>query len=382
MSLRLFTVREIFLRHLWLCPEFLLWREYDKVRKKNKSIFAPVVTIIFSILVIISACVWMKIYRYLEAYEKNVPINTANKVANLYKEQRFEEILLQQGVQFDKFNTPEEYKKFILNKYGDDFSSVRASKIAKSGEDMVYAVFKDDKKLCEFTLTEEGAEDEFGFKSWSTHIKEQDYEKKYSVSVTVPKGAKVFVGDILLGDTERTDSNYKINGYKELYDESLMPQFEAYEVKNLLNEPTVKVLSQNDEEMGLTRKGNAYYALPKVTPEIETLAKSLSEKVGVQYALYGVSDIKFAELSPYIFPDCEYYKTVRSFYNEWYREHKFSYDQVEHNDIILYDDTHFSVRISFVYHIDIGWKVVDYPVSYNMFFINSGEKWLLCGMEL
>ena len=118
------------------------------MREKNKSIFAPVVTIIFSILVIISACVWMKLYRYLEAYERNVPINTANKVANLYKEQRFEEILLQQGVQFDKFNTPEEYKKFLVNKYGDDFSSVRASKIAKSGEDMVCAVCKDNEKLC------------------------------------------------------------------------------------------------------------------------------------------------------------------------------------------------------------------------------------------
>ena len=353
-----------------------------KTRPEKKSIFAPVLIIIFSVLIMASAVLWVYLYGFLEAYEKNVPINTANKIAELYKEENFSEIFSLQRITPDKFNDFSQYEKFVKEKYGDDFSSVRSAKIAKSGEDEVYAVLLGNEKLCEFLVTEEGTEDEYGFKARSFEMKPMDYEKNYSVSATVPMGSKVYIDDILLSEAEKKSSDYKINGYGELYDENLKPSFEYYEVKNLLNKREVKIFSENGDEMETFLKDGVYYALPKVTPEMETLAKSLSEEVAVKYALYGITDIKFAELEPYLFKDCEYYKTVRGFYNDWYAEHTFSYDNVEHSEIIVYDDTHFSVRIKFVYHINIGWKIVDYPVDYNMFFIKSDGKWLLCGMEL
>ena len=354
-----------------------------KTKLKQKSIFASVLIIIFSVLIIASVCLWVYLYGFLEAYEKNVPINTANKIAELYKEENFSEIFSMQGITPDKFNTIFEYEKFFREKYGDDFSDVRAAKIAKSGEDEVYAVLLGNEKLCEFLVTEEGTEDKYGFKARNTEMKPVDYPKEYSVSVTVPKGAKVYLNDdVLLSDKEKKTTDHAIKGYDELYDEALKPSFEYYEVKNLLNKPSLKVFSENGEEMKLSGDNGEFYALPEVSPEMEALAKSLSEEVAVKYALYGITDIKFAELSPYLFPECEYYKTVKGFYNDWYAEHTFSYDEVSHSDIKVYDDTHFSVRIKFVYHINIGWKIVDYNVDYNMFFIKSNGRWLLCGMEL
>lgn len=353
-----------------------------KTKTERKSIFAPVLIIIFTLLIMASVCLWVYLYGFLEAYENNVPINTANKIAELYKEKNFSEIFSLQGVTPEKFNDFSEYQKFVEGKYGDDFSSVRAAKIAKSEEDEVYAVLLGDKKLCEFLITEDGEADKYGFKPRSFKMQPMEYEKEHSVSVTVPMGAKVYIDDILLSDSEKKSTDYKIKGYDELYDENLKPSFEYYEVKNLLNEREVKVFSAEGEEMKLTLKDGVFYALPEVSSEMESLAKSLSEEVAVKYALYGITDIKFAELSPYLFPECEYYKTVKGFYNDWYAEHTFSYDEVSHSDITVYDETHFSVRIKFVYHINIGWKIVDYPVDYNMFFIKSDGKWLLCGMEL
>lgn len=350
--------------------------------KRKKSIFPSVLIIVFGILFIAMAFAWEYLYRFLEAYEKNVPTNAANSVAELYKAGNFTKILEMQGVSFDEFNTPEEYAEYIHRVYGEDFSAASAYKTAVDGENQIYTIYCDKTKLCTITISPNGNIDEFGLQGWNVAMEQLTYPKLHSVKIYAPENASASVNGIVLGDKNTISEEHSIKAYDDLFDENMRPKFKVYEVTGLLNVPEVSVTDATGAQMKLTEKNGKFYALPEVSPEFEEMIKARTEEIALKYALYSILDLKFEDISAYLYKDSEYYKRVKSFYNDWYREHTFSYDGVKFEDITVYDDTHCSAHIYFTYHIDIGYKVIDYDVSYNMFYILSDGQWMLCGMEL
>ena len=348
---------------------------------RKRSIFIPVLVIIFTVIFMAMVFVWEYFYRWLGAYEDAQPQHYAEKVAELYRSGDIETLLGMQGESTDRYNTTSDFDKYISDTYGE-LSEASVYKSGVDGENIIYTVYTGNTKLCDLVLSPCQEVNEYGFSEWEVSMKKFSYPRNHGVTVCVPKGAEVYINDTPVSVSDRVDKAFSVVAYNDLDDEALRPVFETYTVGKLLNEPDVKVLLDG-EELSLTEEDGKIFAFPEISPEKEKFAKEYSEKVAIDYALYSVLDLKLKDIEHYLIKESEYYRRLKTFHNDWYLEHKFTYSDVVQENIRYYDDDHFSIRISFTYHIDIGYRVNDYDVCYDMYFVRTDDgSWKLATMGL
>ena len=348
---------------------------------KKKSVFWSVVICVFTIVFIGIVLVWNYLWNYLVAYEQHNPSYTVEKYLDLFRNGQLSKLFELESTEFDYFNDEEAYKKYINDNYGNDFSEIKALKTKSEGENLNYNIYLGSKKISEITLSPDGKKGKYDMVGWnlSAHNK---YPKNHSVKVCIPSGTALFIDQKEVGKDYLSTEKYTVHDYSELNDQSLAPKFEVYEVKNLLNKPEITVKNKGGKELSFTENNGTFYALEAIPADLEKMIKEKSEFVAVKYALYSILDLKFNDISPYFFKDSGYYKKIKSFANDWYKEHTFSYDTVKFGEIIQYDETHIVTNISFTYHVNIGYRTNDYNVKYRMSFIKVGEEWLVAQMKL
>lgn len=347
---------------------------------KKRSVFVPVTIIIFTLIFIAILFVWEYFYRWLAAYEDSQPSYYAEQVVQLYRDGKIEEILAMQGETVNRYNTIDEFSEYIERVYGD-LSQASAYKSGVDGENVIYTVYTGNTKLCDITLYPDGNVNEYGFSGWNVTMEKFDFPKKYTAEVCVPKGATVYLNGRALEEWNRIDGGYAVTAYNDLDDKTLCPQFETYRVANLLNEPEISV-KYNDADMTLTKENGKLFALPEITEEMEKQAKEFSSEVAVEYALYGIIERSLKDIEPYLVVESEYYRRLKYFQNDWYVNNGFSHSDIVHENLRYYDDEHYSVRVSFTYYVNIGYRTNEYDVCYDMYFVKINNEWKLATMQL
>lgn len=364
--------------------------EEEKVipAKKRKSRIFALCMIIFCGLCLISSCfAWTKLWDFLESYETTNQKYAVDEYMKQYKSNDIVSILNILGVKYDDYNTESEYIKFFKKNYTEDVSQAIALKASTSNDVTTYNVcINKNIKLSEFTLSPDGKKNKYGHEGWKAEtIQTADelFPKYNSAKVYIPKGAVAYVNGTALTSKYRSSEDYSVKFYDGLDDTSLRPEFEVYDTGSIfLNVPQVTVKDADGNDMRIEEKNGSYYAYSSIDgAELEEL-KKYAENFSVTHAKFITKDTDFDSVSPYLVQESDYYRKVHSYWNEYYRQHTITYDNLKFSDPIVYDSNHVVIDISFGYHVDIGYMTNDYDVEYTLCLIKINGEWKIASMSL
>lgn len=356
-------------------------------KKKKVNIFAVIMLCMFTILMTVSAIIWKELWSFLASYENTNEDYIIEDYMQVYENNDFEAVFELMGVQYDYFNSKEDYIEFFKENYADSLTEAKAVKTGSEKDSLIYSVCVGDNiKISEFVLSPDGNPNKYGHQGWTTATEltaEKLFPKMHSAKIYLPVGSKACVDGKELDASFISSEEYSVKDYNDLDDETLRPAFEVYSTGDIfLNKPEVTVFDKAVSPMKLTEKAGAYYAYGTISDEELEKIKVFSENFSVTYAKYVTKDVPFDNVIPYLVTESEYYRRVRAFYNEFYREHTLTYDNVKFSEPVVYDDTHVKIDISFGYHVDIGYRTNDYDVKYTLILIKLNGEWKIASMML
>ncbi len=353
-------------------------KEKSQKPKKKRHIYSIVLLGIFTALMFLSTRVWDFTWEQLELYESGHIKHAEEKLSEKFRLNQIDAILDEKCIEYDRFNRREDYMTYMLEVFGNDYTSAKMIK-GRTLEDgsVLYDVWLGNTKFAEYSLFKSG--DNWDYKS--TDLNGELFVKTHSVKVVVPEGTEVRANGELLGDEFISRETYSVHDFDDLDDESLIPRFTVYDTGNIfISEPEVSVQNKNGRELVLTEDKKTLRALPEPTEEQLAEIKAAAEESALAYAMYITQDTSFEPLKKYLVEDSELYRRIKGFYHDWYRDHTTTYDNVVFSDIVMYDEEHFTLHIEFDYHVNIGYRVNDYEVEYTMSLVKLDGVWKIAGM--
>ncbi len=354
-------------------------RKYLKP-KKRFHVFPIILLVLFTVMMYLTTLVWDYTWDRLEEYEAGNIKYAEEAFMEKYRMNCFEDIFAEKAVAADEFNGVDDYKEYMLDVYGSDYTDAQFVK-GKTHDDgsVTYDIYLGNVHFAEYTVIPEGN----GWIYESEDMNDELFVKSVSVKICVPKGASVYANDTLLDKKYMTSEKYEIHDYDDHDDKTLIPQFEIYDTGDIfILEPEIKVCGTDGREMFLEEKDGMYYALPVLSEEALEEIKTISEKAAITYAMYITQDINFEAVEKYLVKESEFYRRIKNFYHDWYRDHTVTYDNVEFSDVVMYNDDMIKLHISFDYHVNIGYKINDYDVEYTMCMVRIDGEWKIASMVM
>lgn len=346
--------------------------------KKKRHIYSIVLLGIFTVLMFLSTLVWDFTWKQLELYEAGHIRHAEENLSEKFRLNQIDVILDEKCIEYDRFNRREDYMTYMLDVFGNDYTSAKMIK-GRTLEDgsVLYDVWLGNTKFAEYTLFKDG--DNWDYTS--ADLNDELFVKTHSVKIVVPERAEVRANGELLGIDFISSETYSVHDFDDLDDKSLIPKFTVYDTGNIfISKPEVKVYGENGKELVISEEKKMLRALPEPTEEQLAEFKSAGEEAAIAYAMYITQDTSFEPLKKYLVEDSELYRRIKGFYHDWYRDHTTTYDNVVFSDIVMYDDEHFTLHIEFDYHVNIGYRVNDYEVEYTMSMVKLDWVWKIAGM--
>lgn len=340
-----------------------------KRRKGRIKIFS-----VFLLLITVAAAwgsytVYNKLWAFLETYDDE-PVKAIDTYIEILESEDFDRIFELNNIEPNEFNSFDEYKEKFIEMFGGNLSGLKYRLTGAEGESEEYEIYSGEILAQRVSITPDGG---------SFALKTEKIDKPYELTVTVPKGATVTVNGVSLSDEYITEE-YEIDQYLSL-DNHTPPTCQVYYVDGLLNPAKCEVSIEGQSTELKVYNEQKIEAIYTVADAEKEAFCQIAEHTAVQYAMYITQDINFGELAPLLAENSEFYRSIKGYTNEWYAEHEFTYDNMSFGEVILHDSDHFSVDLSFTYHIVRPVRTYDYDVNYDMYFVKSGEEWLLATLD-
>lgn len=316
------------------------------------------------------------LWDFLSSYEKNNPLNTLKEYTGLLEQKKYEEFIYQCGFTFSQMNSKHEYIKYLNNICKDKITAVN---ILDTDTEKVYMLKSGNADITKLYMMASLNKDKFGLSEWEIYT--DDFEKNNAVKLYVPYGMTVKINETDLNDTFLEDREYAISEYTGIGNESLIPKFHIYSADGLLNHPSVTAEYKGKETGFYPFSDNSEYIafIPVSDNEINE-AKQATETAAKMYSEFSTTHIQFTDLMPYLMEGTDFYKRLKTFENEWYKEHTLSYENISVTDIRFYSDIHFSSQISYTYIVDFGNRQMPYDISYKLYFVKINGEWKLASL--
>ena len=201
-------------------------------------------------------------------------------------------------------------------------------KIQSEGENPVYDILANEKKILEVKLNGNQKENRLGlltFNKWETDkIEIKSENGLYTCNILVPNNYEVYVNGQKLGE-EQIKETVQNEGLAQISKYVAIPHIVKYEVSNLLKKPDVKILDENGNQVEYKNEGNTFSkdlnfttteteeeAMQYITGEIDALA------IAKDWSLYLTDDLDgrlhgFYNISKYLNEDSD----IKKFAYSW-----------------------------------------------------------------
>lgn len=156
--------------------------------KKKRHIYSIVLLGIFTVLMFLSTLVWDFTWEQLELYEAGHIRHAEENLSEKFRLNQIDAILDEKCIEYDRFNRREDYMTYMLDVFGNDYTSAKMIK-GRTLEDgsVLYDVWLGNTKFAEYTLFKDG--DNWDYTS--ADLNDNLFVKTHSVKVVVPEGAEV-----------------------------------------------------------------------------------------------------------------------------------------------------------------------------------------------
>ena len=350
-------------------------------RSKGRIVFLIFAITLFLTCGALTAGGLFRLYKMAAAYELSSPDNLAKSTLDIFKDERYDEIISLCDIHLSEFETADDFAAAL-----NEAAPVGSYTFSKTGNGS-YRLQRGESPLADLTLTCQKGAGEYGFDIWQVEKLEFIGAKTQDYTVTASPELSPMVNGVLLKDSLIDES--KSEKYKEDLGEAfgnlaeeLLPQAPSvYHVEGLYCPPVVTVDAPKKSKSIVRTLENDYSVILYPTGDVITELSEIAASAAETYARYITNDASLDEVLPYFLPDSQYYRHLKEFYNGWYNTHdSYLFEQPKFASWQIYDENHVSCVILFNYKITMGRHQYEYPSKYNMSFIKTDSGWKLSNL--
>ena len=362
--------------------------------KRGSSWFWKAALFLVLLMVPLGIGVLGMLWDFLEEYQESLPENAAQQGLMLFENQQLEALapyfsytphpLEAEG------NFAQAVEQYFAPKEGGKGEYSLIPKVG-TGSEKRFVVALDGVQIAELVLTPSGKTQRYQLDTWQiSDIEVSPISGKYGVEILAPAGIQLTINANDLSQDYMVDNAVAmdVSGYRELPEGYGQPTYIRYRVEGLLQMPQVEAQAVDGGSCALNlteeKDGIAYYeVIHYASEEFASASGVKAENVAKLYAEFITKDASFGELLPYLLENGSLYNHLYGFSNAWYITHDANaFENLEMDNFILYDASHYSCNIQFDYYIYMGSKSYQYPTAYTLYFVREGEQWKLASLEV
>ncbi|WMJ23557.1 hypothetical protein RBG61_02470 [Paludicola sp. MB14-C6] len=320
------------------------------------------------------------LWSYLVEYENNTPQHYISSFLKSIEQGDIELAMKQVGITSSKFLTSQDYRQYMYDMLGTDFSNLKVIQESENGEKLNYTVSGIETKKIGLELSKKAQKKEFGIDAYTI---KQILPLK-SMKITAPANAQIQVNGTLLSEQEKTKIKEPVACFQTLESATLIPQLVTYEVSGFLYEPKITVQGLTPQEYILNKKNNNVFITLYAKSDVKKQVEEFALKASKAYAHYISKDAPFSEFSQYLVKDSSYYKSIRYFDNSWYISHdSTAFANEKANETLIYSDTCFSTTVSFDYIVSKEEKKIKrtFPTKYKVSIMKQDKGYKIVNLQ-
>ncbi len=302
------------------------------------------------------------------AFEATNPIVPIESLLTEVQSGDIDTLVTMAGIELTQYEDDSAIKAYLEENVVDDWAKVthersgRGKYDLKSGENTVATLVVKPSKTV----------DDYGFAPYELAEVTMDVEYAPPTTITCPENAEVSVNGVPLDKTAVIESGIINDGFSQL---DGMPTSSVYKLEGLLASPTLTVTADEGLLPSLDEVGeNEYTVVLKPTEQvIEDVTPFVLDAV-MAYSRFISRDETKTKAMSYFLPDTSFYQHLSEYYNGWYVDHiANSFSPIEVDSFYAVDGENLSCEVEFTYHIDMGWKQLEFPSRYRLFITKTAD---------
>ena len=362
----------------------------EKNKTAKKSMFWRIYAIVFASLSILVLAAILVVNSALTDYESARPGYVADEVFQSYfMEGDAEKLMEMAGFELSPVEGSADFERFWDEQTKGELSCVRVS--ADNGSETVrYNVRSGEKTFAAFELSLNGEKTGWGNPLYELSEIELGVGAKFNARISAPNGAKVVLNGVELGDDCIVEHDIETESCAHMPEGVKGITYDTYEVKGMLFEPQVSVLTSDGKEHPLTfnEATKTHKAELLYDAELKAEMEDYVIEAAQTYAASMQNDRPKSAALAYIEYGTKLYSQTAVVDTIWVSSHSgYRFEQVKADEFISYDENTFSCRVSFVHVLTGGTTKFDEKgenrenVDITWYFRKVGNQYLIYDRE-
>lgn len=355
-------------------------RQETRQKARKTSWFAKGMLAYVLVLLVLIALVLYGLWNILEQYEKTTPRAALDAYFSNLSSQNYGTILKESGFTADEMNSEEDYIALLHSLFGEQPGRLtyRPMDSSSLAEGKLYAVYEGEEQLGELVLIPDQS-NRYGYTVRANY----DYQTPYTI--TAPGHVQVTVNGIVLAQDGPNAQITPLPTFESLPDASQIPYTVQYQTEPSLAVPEFAATAGGLPCALAEDPAQPHHLRAEAVLSDEQLAEysQLIENVSKVHANYVSEDASFGTLSGYLYPGTPFYERMATFYAGWYADHEsFNFRDLEISNITSTSETTFTGDISFIYEIQQGTVLHEFPSAYHLSFAQYNGEWRLLDLQI
>lgn len=203
-----------------------------------------------------------------------------------------------------------------------------------------------------------------------------------SYTIEVPAGSSIQSNGVAISSDKLVQSNTAASNFNDVYDTSIIPSVDTYQLDGLLGYPSLS-----------DANGNVYSLVEDVisgnllagTAVTDDSIKDLIITDGETLAAYPARDTSLSAVTAISFTNALWYQRYITLQNTWFSDHETSsFSNAQVLDICQQSDTTIVAHVSFDYYAKNTSENLErtWNIGYQLTFVKSGDTWLVCNTAI
>lgn len=332
------------------------------------SIYAFITLLLIGGIIFVS----LKLYNYLDKYERSLDKYEAEEIFNEYFSPcKFDKLYDMQEISLTEFESKNDFVSYMEKQIEGKTITYREVP-AGLGQIKKYRIYADKTYFSEFTLTENSnpatPED-----TWILDTISLVYSTNESIKIKAFTTSKLSLNGVEINDSHITENNIRTESCSRVPEGVNGIMYCEYSIDNLLLKPELTAIDRNGNESTFVFDEETQTYVEQMNYDIPTEElKAHIQNAAQTYAKYMTLDATLYSMSRYFDTKSKIYKSITTTEIQWFTPHiGYEFKDIEFKEYYIYDENTFSVRYvcnQYIYRTSTESHL--FPLDLTLYFKN------------
>lgn len=311
----------------------------------------------------------MRVYNMALAYERSNPEHAAKQVLVLFKESRYDEIIIKGDISLSEFESPNVFGNALETTGEGNYT------LGRSGAEQ-WKILRGNTTIAELKLRVEKGGGGYGMDIWRAEKLNLISPAPKTYTVQAPAAVALTINGKSPHSRYLSQDHNSHSPFGDLPEELSPEAGQTYRLEGLYAPPSVAVQGKAGQLCEAVSFEDTVSVTVEPESQVVTQLSTLGEQAACAYAKYITNDATLNEVLPFFLPESGFYTHLKQFYNGWYNEHDaYAFSNAVFTNWRAYGERHISCDIAFDYWIKMGRHEYTYPSKYTMYFVLGNNGW-------